>query len=339
MIERVGRWCGLILIVCELASVASGADVLPQFPPDPAKWINTGPLTTSGLKGKGIVLWFFDDECPRCRDRWSGLIAMSKKYEGQPVVFIAVNSGASRATLEEYVRDVKCTWPVLVDTSREFERACGVFPISLQNIYTVKYARADGSLHFGNHDDLPSTVDKALEEAQWKIPPAEIPDSLKPAWVSIETGNYKGVAAPLKKSQNSGKSETKEAARKLMEIVQQEMDDHVSSIKEANDSGNSWSAFQKCNQFSERFTGFDVPKEVAALKKDLMKDSKVKAGLAAQKSLENSRKLLSTGNPSVQKKALATLQQIVSDFPETDLSEAAQAAIDTTKIRDEKKQP
>lgn len=330
------RWCGLLLMVGGCLTSVAVADELPPFPSDPALWINSGPLTASGLKGKGVVLWFFDDQCPRCRNRWPALIEMSKKFDGQPVVFIAVNSGAGRAELEEYARDVKCSWPVLVDTSREFERACGVFPISLQNIYTVKYARADGSLHFGNHDDMPGTAEKALEGAQWKVPPTEIPDSLKPTWIAIETGNYKGVAAPLKKAQNASKSETKEAARKLMEIVQQQMDDQVSAIKQAQESGNNWTAFELCNQFAARFTGFELPKDMATLKKDLLKDSKVKAGLAAQKSVEGARKLLSSGNPAAQKKALATLEQVVSDFPDTDLAQSAKSMIDSTKVRADK---
>ena len=48
-------------------------------------------------------------------------------------------------------------------------------------------------------------------------------------------------------------------------------------------------------------------------------------------SLDGARKLLSSGNPVLQKKALATLEQVVSDFPDTDLSRMAQSLIDSTK--------
>lgn len=332
----VSCWYALILMVASCQGFVAAADQLPPFPADPAQWINSGPLSTSGLKGKGIVLWFFDDQCPRCRSRWPALMEMSKKFESQPVVFIAVNSGAGRAELEQYAREVKCSWPLLVDTSREFEKACGISPISLQNIYQLKFAKADGSLEYGNPDDIPATAEEALQGARWKVPPTEVPDSLKPTWVAIETGNYKGVAAPLKKAQGASKPETKEAASKLMEIVQQEMDDQVAAIKQAQDSGNNWTAFQLCNQFSARFIGFELPREIAALKKDLPKDAKVKAGLAAQKTMESARKSLSSGNHGAQKKALATLQQIISDFPDTDLSQSAQALIDSTKTRAEK---
>ena len=330
--RNVGRWCRLILAASSLLMAATAyADEVPEFPFDPANWINSGPLTASGLKGKGIVLYFFEEECPRCRARWPELIESASKFEGQPVVFIAVNSGTNRSAIESYVRQVKCPWPVLLDPTRDFEKACGVKEISLQNIYQMKYAQPDGTLLTGNFSDMEETANKALVNAKWKLDPADVPDSLKSTWIAIETGNYKGLAIPLKKSQLSGKPEAKEAAKKLMDIVQQELDDQVTAIKEAQAAGNTWTAYQLCNQLPVRFAGFDLPKDVATLKKDLMKDAKVKAGQAALKSLDGARKLLSSGNPALQKKAIASLEQVVSDFPDTDLSRLAQSLIDSTK--------
>ncbi len=331
-LRGVGRWCGLVLAVSSLLLATTvRADELPEFPSDPANWINSAPLSASGLKGKGIVLYFFEDECPRCRERWPDLIESANKFEGQPVVFIAVNSGTNRSTIENYVRQVKCPWPILLDPTRDFEKACGVKEISLQNIYQARYAQPDGTLLTGNSASMEETATKALVNAKWKLDPTEVPDSLKPTWIAVETGNYKGLAVQLKKSQAAGKPEAKEAAKKLMEIVQQELDDQVAAIKTAQESGNTWTAFQLCNQLPVRFAGFELPKEIATLKKDLMKDPKVKAGQTALKSLDGARKLLSSGNPVLQKKAVASLEQIVSDFPDTDLSRMAQSLIDSTK--------
>lgn len=331
-LRGVGRWCGLVVAVSGLLMAATArAEEVPEFPLDPAQWINSGPLSARGLKGKGIVLWFFEEDCPRCRERWPALIESAKKFEGQPVVFIAVNSGTARSEIETYVRQVKCPWPVLLDPTRDFEKACGVKEISLQNIYQMKYVRPDGTLLTGNFSDMEETANKALVDAKWKLDPNDVPDSLKATWIAIETGNYKGLAVSLKKNQTTGKGEAKEAAKKLMEIVQQELDDQVAAIKEAQEKGNTWAAYQLCNQLPVRFAGFEVPKEVATLKRDLMKDAKVKAGQAAIKSIDGARKLLSSGNPVLQKKAVASLEQIVTDFPDTDLSKLAQSLIDSTK--------
>ena len=331
VLRGIGR-CRLVLVVGSLLVAATArADEVPEFPSDPAQWINSGPLSASGLKGKGIVLWFFEEECPRCRARWPALIESAKKFEGQPVVFIAVNSGTARSEIETYVRQVKCPWPVLLDPTRDFEKACGLKGISLQNIYQMRYVRPDGTLLTGNFNDIEETANKALVDAKWKLDPNDVPDSLKATWIAIETGNYKGLAASLKKNQTAGKAEAKEAAKKLMEIVQQDLDDQVAAIKEAQESGNTWKAYQLCNQLPVRFAGFEVPKEVATLKKDLMKDAKVKAGQAALKTIDSTRKLLSSGNPVLQKKAVASLEQIVTDFPDTDLSRLAQTLIDSTK--------
>lgn len=324
----VRRSAQALAAACLMMTASVPAAELPDFPADPAQWINSGPLSASGLKGKGIVLWFFEEDCPRCRARWPGLIDSAKKFEGQPVVFIAVNSGTARGEIENYVRQVNCPWPVILDPSREFEKACGVNEISLQNIYQVKYVQPDGTLQTGNFSDIEETATSALVNAKWKLDPTEIPDNLKPTWIAVETGNFKGLATSLKKSQVSGKPESKEAAKKLMEIVQQELDDHVASITQAQEAGNTWTAYQLSNQLPIRFAGFELPKEMATLKKELLKDPKVKAGQAAMKSLDTARKSLSSGNPALQKKAVASLEQIISDFPDTDLSKQAQAMID-----------
>src|SRR4051794_34821792 len=95
----------------------NGGEVAELLPNDPAAWLNSPPLTTQALKGKGVVLWFFEEQCPTCRGKWAGMYELAKRYEGQPVVFIAVNSGNSPLEIAQYARDVKLTWPIIVDPS------------------------------------------------------------------------------------------------------------------------------------------------------------------------------------------------------------------------------
>ena len=326
----VGLLC--IGITCLAAAVDASAEQAPPFPSDPNAWINSGPLSVSGLKGKGIVLWFFEEDCPRCRAKWPELIETAKKYEGQPVVFIAVNSGNPKAKTEGYVRQLKVPWPVLVDSSRDFEKACGLIQeISLQNIWQIRYIKPDGEILAGVNDDLEDIADKAVEGAAWKLDPTEVPDTLKPTWAAIEIGNYKGMAASLKKFLTSSKPEIKDAATKLMEAVQQEVDAQIAAVKEAQEVGNMFKAYELLTELSDRFSGFEPAKDVAAMKKEFSKDAKVKAGQVAAKSLEGARKQLALGNPAIHKKAIATLEKIVEDFPETSLALQAKSLIDYAK--------
>jgi thiol-disulfide isomerase/thioredoxin len=324
------RWLPALIACFGMLAEVRG-DQAPPFPTDPNSWINSGPLSVSGLKGKGIVLYFFEEDCPKCRAKWPELIEASKKMEGQPVVFIAVNSGNPRAAIQGYVNQVKVPWPVLVDTSRDFEKACGLFqPVSLQNIYQVRYIKPDGEILPGLSDDIEETAEKAAEGAAWKVDPdsVPIPASLKPVWLSVEIGNYKGIGATLKKSASSSKSDVKEAATKLMEVVQKEIDELMAQVKEAHEGSNNYRAFELLTELTEHFNGFELPKESVTLKKELSKDSKVKAGQTAAKSLELARKQLASGNPGLAEKAKKTLEKIVTDFPDTNLSLQAKGLLD-----------
>src|SRR5688572_16136054 len=115
----------LVALVNGSLLAAERADGL-SLPADPRLWINSGPISFDALKGKAAVLWFYEEQCPKCREKWPELLALSKKLEGQPIIFIAVNSGNSRGEVEQYVRSNKITWPVIVDPTREFEQALGL---------------------------------------------------------------------------------------------------------------------------------------------------------------------------------------------------------------------
>lgn len=308
------------------------ADPVPPFPTDPGAWVNSGPLSMESLKGKGVVLWFFEEEDQGSAARWRTTVDEVKKFEGRPVIFIGVNSGSPRPKVEAYIRQVGGKWPVIVDQSRDFESACGLFQaIDTRNVSQFRYITADGEMHIPVKDEIKEIADLAEEGAAWKIDPTNIPDPLKQTWFSVEIGNYKGLAANLKKSASSPKAETKEAATKLMEIVQQEIDAQMAKIKESQEASNTFKTHELLSELLDRFNGFELPKETATMKKDLAKDAKVKAGMLALKSLEAERKKLVVGNPAAKAKSIAALEKIVSEFPETSLARHAQALIDAAQ--------
>ncbi len=100
---------------------------------------------------------------------------MAKKHENEPVVFVAINSGNVPAAIQAYVKQNKVDWPVIVDTSRQMEKAAGVKEICLQNICQARLITPGGSLIMARWDDLEGAVQLALQGAQWKIDPSGIP--------------------------------------------------------------------------------------------------------------------------------------------------------------------
>lgn len=323
--------CGMPRAIAQTPSASTGsakpADATKEFPSEPAMWVNSDPISMSALKGKGAFVWFYEEGCPRCRERWPSMLATAKKYEGKPIVFIAVNSGTDRDEVQDYAESTGLNWPILVDSSREFEKQSGVNQISLQNIYQCRIITADGKMVPGSFD-MEASIQRALQGAAWKVDPAEVPDALKKAWLGVESGNYADAGLTIRKSLNSPKSDVKSAAEKLNAVVQKEIAEQVAVAKAARDQGNKWNAYLAYAGVTERFQGFELPTEVLSAKKELSTDVQVKAGLVAIKSLENARKLVESGKPVTQKRAISMLEKIIKDLPGTDLATAAQALLD-----------
>jgi thiol-disulfide isomerase/thioredoxin len=302
---------------------AKPPNTLPTFPTDPSMWLNSGPVTVEALQGKGVFVWFYEETCPKCRAKWPELLATAKQFEGQPVIFMAVNSGTSRAEVQQYARELDINWPILVDSDRQFEKQGGVKPISLQGIWQACIITSDGRWQTGDWTDIEGTIKKALNGAAWKVDPAKVPASLRSAWLAIEFGNYSGAGTNVKKGLVSPKADVKAAAEKLAAVAQKEIDGRAAAAKTALDEGKTWQAYEIYNSLSTRFAGFDLPAEVGSNRKKLAADPQVKAGLVASKSLESARKQLGSGNAASQNRAKLSLEKIVQDFPGTGLADQA----------------
>ena len=293
------------------------------LPANPQAWLNSPPLTAEALQGKAMVLWFFEEGCPRCREKWPGMIETANKFQGQPVVFVGVNSGNPREAVDQYAQEVSLKWPVIVDTDRSFEKACGVSEISLQNIYQIKVLTAQGTLTGGDWSDVEGTAKKGLAGAAWRVDPTKIPAALQDAWRAVEFGSYSLAAAAIKKHLASPKPDVKAGAEALQEAVKKEIDALVAQATTSRESGDKWAAYKSYALASEKFKGYDLPTEVRDQLKSLAGDDKVKMNLAASKLLDTARKQVN--NP---KTALATLARIVKQYPESDAAKQAQTFLD-----------
>ena len=205
--------CGGPTAIAQTSAGSSSkpADAVKEFPSEPAMWVNSEPLSVEALKGKGAFVWFYEEGCPRCREKWPEMLATAKKYEGKPVVFIAVNSGTSRNEVENYAQSTGLNWPILVDTSREFEKQSGVSEISLQNIYQLGIISPDGSFSQANAREFGAAAERAAAGAKWTVDPTGMPAALMPAWTAIEMGDFAAAATLVKKGLATNKPEIKEA--------------------------------------------------------------------------------------------------------------------------------
>jgi thiol-disulfide isomerase/thioredoxin len=314
---------GLLGVTVVAAQEAATDNARPAFEL-PDTWLNTVPPTAEALRGKAVLLYFFEETCPKCKARWPAMLKIAADHALDPIVFVAVNSGTPAVAIDQYAHGVRLSWPIIVDVDRSFEKACGVGEISLQNIVSVCYITAQGQLKRGRWDDVEGTVAKALEGASWKVDPADVPDDLKVAWRNIEFANYSKAAPTLTKALASRKSDVKAAAQTLSDAVTTQATADLEAA--ASEIGKSkYRAHERYATIAKRYAGFPAAQQAAAASRELAKDPALRAELAAIKAVEKQSPLVRSPSAPVRDRAIAAIQKIVAEHPE---SEAARLGRD-----------
>ena len=317
----------ITLTVMSLSWTATPATAQ-ELPTDPARWMNSPPLTKEMLAGKATVFYFIEETCPTCAGKWPGILEESTKFEGKPVLFVMVNSGTSRPEIESYMRTNKISWPAINDWDRSFEKQFG-FEISLQNIGQVEMLLPDGSFKGGRYNDIGGSATEAATSAKWKVEPTDIPATLRPAWLAIEFGSYADAAKPITRGL-AGKGSLLEAAQRLNQVVQDELTARIAAAQKHLDEGNHWEAFKGFSAIPVRFKGFELPANVTTQVTDLSRNDEVKKEQAAQKLLTRAQQSAAK-SPNNLKAAIKQLQAIVKEYPTTEAGLDAQEYLDQTK--------
>jgi len=97
-----------------------------QRPPAPAftglaGWLNSPPLTVSGLKGHVVLIDFWTYSCVNCTRTLPHLQALQAKYGGKGLTIIGMHSPEfdfemSQPNVSAAVRRLNVTWPVALDS-------------------------------------------------------------------------------------------------------------------------------------------------------------------------------------------------------------------------------
>ncbi len=311
----------LLIVLGFVSSLHSQSLTDLPFPADPSLWINTASLDARQLSGKGVVLWYFEETCPRCRAKWPELLKFAESHRDDPVVFIAVSSGTQRNEIMRYAKDVGLNWPVLLDPMRVFEKASDVGEISLQNIYQIATINGSGRFRRANPADLEGVVEQALEDASWKIDPATIADEVKPIWQLVELGDYAKASAGLRTKGLAKSPEAKQSIEKLNSFVMEQMQAEIDAV-DGLDETDKWERYKASKQIMERFAGFEIPKDFVKAGSELHKSKEVKAELAAQQQLMKLEiQLQRATNPEA---ARRSIEGFLKKHPDTEAATTAQ---------------
>ena len=256
---------------------------------------------------------------------------MSKEFADKPIVFIAVNSGTTPAEVAAYAKAQKITWPIIVDTKREFEKNAGVSPLSLRNIKQCSYIAADGTLRVGNWANIRQTAESALQGASWRIEPSLVPDSLRRAHRAIEWGKFSVAAVAISKALKSSQADEKAAATKLNAAVMEELEIDAAKAWALGKASDFFMAHLAFGTMTDRFKGYQTPEKYVSAAKWLAGRPEVKEELKAAKVLDAAKKLLASPKISARKRVPLRLKGIIKNFPDTQAAEEAQAMLEQAR--------
>lgn len=147
------RRFGLILMLlglwgCEAAPVLQQGSLAPSFT---LTRLDGSPLRfPEELAGRPLVIRFWADWCPYCRDEMAGLEQLFQTRQGTGLAILAVNVGQERAVVQRFVDSLGLTYPALLDADSAVTRRYGV--IALPTTYLVNRAGRIRSKLLGETD-------------------------------------------------------------------------------------------------------------------------------------------------------------------------------------------
>lgn len=301
---------------------------LTELPASPEQWINCPPLSLESLDGKGIVLYYFEEQCPNCEKRWPALLQAAAQHQDDPVIFIAVNSGNAPQQIAGYLKRNHINWPVIVDTDRSFEKESLGKTISLENIYAVNVRTASGEWRGASPDQLDAVATAAAEGGKWRVDPAAMPDELRAAWAQVEIGNYPAASRAIMRAGKQGDAATKAAAKQLFDAVKASMDGQLAAINQQLGAEEHWAAYQALGQFMQVYDGYPMHPAVAEKYKEVAQMDAVKAQHAAAKKLAAAIRTGSKNTPAAIKRAVGQLERLIEEYPDTEAATKAQELLD-----------
>ncbi|HEY5340052.1 MAG TPA: redoxin family protein, partial [Candidatus Aquilonibacter sp.] len=118
MRRAIARLAAAALVFCGLLGLGRDA-ALPSFDGN-AGWINSAPLTAADLKGKVVLVDFWEYTCINCLRTLPYLKAWYRRYHDDGLVIVGVHTpefpfSQERKNVAAATQRLGVTWPVVLD--------------------------------------------------------------------------------------------------------------------------------------------------------------------------------------------------------------------------------
>jgi hypothetical protein len=279
-----------------LCSVQAKAETVPDFGPSVKFDKNDMAFRMSDLRGKMVLLIFFQSWSPICNG-WSPDMfkQVETTYGNDPqVALVAIKSDAKDAAeVKEYLSGRTDTkkWLLAADVG-------GVYELSVMGenkLYTCAIINPNGQIakkdqagmYYGNQANKKFVLadlglKKDFGQGAKAVLPAgkQYPDSLRTAVKAAEAGNF--VMALNECAKQGGVKESGELKADILAAVNARVDDCIATLKDAGAQGR-FEAYLTLRDIAVQLKPTEAGKKAAGVLKEVEKDEVIKNELAAEK--------------------------------------------------------
>lgn len=307
------------------AAMAAGGTA-PDFPP--GTFSDGGHYSLSDFRGKLVVLFFYEKDCPTCRGLIPERNKVIQQFRDKPVVFIAVGPNDSLADVRGYINGTHLQMITFADTLGVMEARYG-FHISLQNIYQFRYIGPDGNVIDQGIDMSAERVQKNLANVKWKYRDSGYDPRLNKAITLLEWNQYKDGIQALRPFMKM--ASTSAGAQKLYDAVKAEGKKWLEEADAAK-ATDPVKAYELYAKVSAAFTGDDLAKTADAALKQLKSDKAVQDEMAARQLYDALYRVMARAVARNRPEVAAYCNKISAKYPKTPTGQkAAELAKDIEK--------
>lgn len=308
------------LVVCLLASAPSIArGEAADFPP--GTFTDGGRYSLDDFAGKAVVLFFYEQDCPKCRGLIPERNKVVQQFKDKPVKFIAVAPGDSLNEAIGYQRGTQLAMPVFADALGVMQHRYG-FKISLNNIYQFRVIGPTGQV--GAMSMEPADIESVVSKVEWKYKGGGYDARLNGIIEMLEWNQYEPALRQLRPL-TKGSSKTAESAAKLYEAVKAEGQQWLDEAAKAQQSEDVVKAYDLYTKVNACFAGDEFAKPAAEALKTLKTNQAVANELAARRMYEGLNKAMGVANARQRADVIGYCMRIAKQYPDTPTAKKAEA--------------
>jgi len=207
-------WVALIASASQGEKTPETEAQVPEFVP--GVFSDNNQYQISDFKGKLLVLFFYEKDCPRCRGMVPDRNAVVEHFRDAPVKFIAVGAGDTLKEVQAYANATHLAMPVFADSLSAMEARFGIH-ISLNNISQFFAIGPDGGI--SRSDMSQQSIEQALKDVKWKFKDDGYDPKLAPAINLLEWNQWEAGMRLLRPFVKGSPSALTTSAQKLYDTV------------------------------------------------------------------------------------------------------------------------